>query len=287
MNIYGISDLHLSGNPPYKPMLDFGPQYIGHIEKLETEFKRLPSGSVVINAGDISWSINREEALIDMKWLNSFGVKIINTRGNHDFFWGNKGASFMTNWALDNHLDNLYFVDHTTLFTIGEKPNFTVAAVKGSEKMEQYEIEFDVDKLPPGHKPKSVVVTPKHWNKHQRKLEAALALKPDILVSHIPPFDEGGVDNEWTRLIYGSGVAMVLFGHRHKSAPNAFDHTMRNDVMFHNLLCERCDFKPVLLAQVDEDRGTKRLWGVDSDGSTIVKERHLIPPMFVHTDITI
>jgi hypothetical protein len=191
----------------------------------------------------------------------------------------------MTNWALDNGLDNLYFVDHTALFHIGGPKHFiTVAAVKGSEKMEQYEIEFDPNKLPPGHKPKSVVITPKHWNKHQRKLEAALALKPDILVSHIPPFDLGGVENEWTRLVYGSGVGMVLFGHWHNAAPNKFDHTVVQDVLFHNLLCERHDFAPIRIGQVDEERGVKQLWGLDAIGGIVLEVRAPLSPDFIHTD---
>ena len=83
MNVYGISDLHLSGKIPYKPMTHFGKQYDGYMEKIETGFKALPNDSVVINTGDISWAINRDEALQDLRWLDSFGIKIINIYYNN------------------------------------------------------------------------------------------------------------------------------------------------------------------------------------------------------------
>ena len=106
-------------------------------------------------------------------------------------------------------------------------------------------------------------------------------------MSHIPPFDEGGVENEWTRLVYKSGVPMVLFGHRHKAMPNAFDHTSQGNVLFHNLLCERCEFVPILIAQIDEEYEYKKLWGVDAKGDTVLKVKHKLPPEFIKVDITI
>ena len=257
MNLYGISDLHLSGKIPFKPMTHFGKQYEGYMEKIEAGFKSLPPDSVVINVGDISWAINREEALEDFKWLNSFGVKIINTIGNHDYYWGKKGAAFMSGWALDNGLDNMYFVDHQKLFTIG-KNGFTIVAVRGAEKYTQYEIEFDPKLLPGGHKPKSEDDLPRHWEKYKRRLETALALKPDILVSHIPPFDEGGVPNEMTEMINKSDVKMILFGHRHSASTNEYDNGYVNGKIWRNLLCERMDFVPVPLG-VSHGDGLKLL----------------------------
>ena len=261
MNLYGISDLHLSGNPvPFKNMEVFGKQYTNYMKRIENGFKDLPPESIVLVAGDISWAINRDEALIDLQWLNSFGQKIILSIGNHDFWWGNKGASFMSNWVLDNGLDNIYFVDHQKLFMVGEK-GFTIAAVKGAERIYQHETEFDPKLLPGGHKPKSEDALPRHWEKYKRRLETALALKPDILVSHIPPFDEGGVPNEMTEMINKSDVKMILFGHRHSASTNEYDNGYVNGKIWRNLLCERCDFKPIWLGVSDGD-GNKKLGGI-------------------------
>ena len=251
MNLYGISDLHLSGKIPFKPMTHFGKQYEGYMEKIEAGFKSLPPDSVVINVGDISWAINREEALEDFKWLNSFGVKIVNVRGNHDFYIGKKGASFMSNWALDNGLNNIYFIDHQKLFTIW-KNGVTVVGVTGAERFSKHEIEFDIKLLPPGHKPTVEDNLPRHWEKYKRRLETALALKPDILVSHIPPFDEGGISNEMTEMVNASNVKIILFGHRHSAQPNKYDCGVFKDKYWVNLLCERIEFNPKLLGSFNE-----------------------------------
>ena len=261
MNIYGISDLHLSGNPPYKNMEHFGTQYTDYIKRMEIGFKALPSNSWVINAGDISWAINREEALQDLLWLDSFGINFLHTIGNHDYFWGKKSAEFMYNWAVSCGLKHTYFVDHQKLFEIGnEFGKISVAATKGVETYAQLELELDISKLPPGHQ-KSVAVVPKYWEKYKRRLTMiATELKPNILVSHIPPFKYDGTPNELTEIIYKSSIKMVLFGHRHKAPALPSDLGCIKDIIWHNLLAERCNFTPRLLGAVEE-YGTCVLYG--------------------------
>jgi len=254
-NLYGISDLHLSGIPPYKPMTHFGTQYDNYMERIEAGFQSLPQNAIVLNCGDISWAINREEALQDFKWLNSFGVKVVNTLGNHDYYWGKKGAAFMSGWAYENNLDNIYFADHQQLFTLGFAHGLRMTAVKGSERFTMHE--FDPDKLPNGHK-KTEEITPRHWDKYMRRLEAALLLRPDILVSHIPPFNADGSPNEMTALIQRSSVSMILYGHRHASIPTKYENGLVDGKLWRNLLAERNNFCPVYLGEIHED-GTKIL----------------------------
>jgi len=253
--VFGISDLHLSGNPPYKPMIHFGSQYDNYMERIEAGFKSLPANSIVINAGDTSWAVGRDEALQDFKWLNSFGVKIVNTIGNHDFYWGKKGAAFMSGWAFDNGLTNIHFADHQQLFTLGFSNGLRLAAVKGSERFTM--VELDADKLPSGHR-KIEEITSKHWEKYMRRLEAALLLRPDILVSHIPPFNAGGFPNEMTALIHRSSVGLILYGHRHGSAPTKYDSGVVDGKLWKNLLAERQNFQPEFIGEIHED-GSKIL----------------------------
>ena len=251
--IYGISDLHLSGIPPFKNMTAFGSQYNNYMQRIELGFKSLPSNAIVLNCGDISWSISRDEALQDFKWLDSFGIKIVNSIGNHDYYWGSKSAAFMSAWAFDNGLKNIYFVDHRQLFTLGFSNGVRVAAVKGVEKFPKYE--FDVELLPSGHQRVENVI-PRHYNKYVNRLKFALELNPDILMCHIPPFNIDGTPNELTEIVEKSNVSMILYGHRHKSQPNEYDNNVIRGKFWRNLLAERMDFCPVHIGEVHED-GTK------------------------------
>jgi predicted phosphohydrolase len=262
-NIYAISDLHLSGNPPYAPMEKFGPQYTGHIEKLTAAFMALPSGSVVINGGDISWTIRRDEAIRDFKWLNNFGVKFVHTIGNHDFYWDKKSAAYMTQWALANDLWNTYFADHNHVFTIGQHGP-TISAVKGTETIPDWNKYSKLEgPLPPGHDR----ILPNHYEKYKRRLEMALAHAPDILVAHIPPFNHDGSMNELTHMVLGQpSIKVVIYGHRHNTAPTMFNNALvgrellgeQSDgrrIFWVNALCERMDFKPKLIARFSEEQG--------------------------------
>lgn len=89
MSIYTIADLHLFlGVGEQKSMHIFGHRWQGHIEKLEKNWRAIvdPEDSVII-PGDISWALGLEEALEDLKFIDSLpGTKYIG-KGNHDFWW--------------------------------------------------------------------------------------------------------------------------------------------------------------------------------------------------------
>jgi predicted phosphohydrolase len=271
--VYAISDLHLSGRPPFKDMRDFGEQYTSYMERIEVGFRSLPDGAVVINSGDISWAVGRAEALNDFRWLNAFGVKIVNTMGNHDYYFGNKGAAYMSGWALDNGLENIYFVDHQKLFTIGYR-GLTVAAVRGVERFTPYASEegLTAELLPAGHREPPTEVTPRSWEKYMRRLEAALALAPDILVSHIPPFTHDGSANEQTALILASNVKMIIYGHRHNTPFTARCNNYESGKFWVNAMAERQDFRPTLIGRISEDGTTNTLCVHGSDVRGVITD---------------
>lgn len=88
MNIYAISDLHLSGEPPTKPMEKFGDHWLGHKEKIKDNWlNTVQEDDYVIIAGDISWAMNLQEAAVDLDWIASLPGHKILLRGNHDYWW--------------------------------------------------------------------------------------------------------------------------------------------------------------------------------------------------------
>lgn len=88
MHIYAIGDLHLSGEPPSKPMEIFGEHWAGHKEKIKTNWlQTVTAEDTVIICGDISWALQLEEAKSDLQWLAQLPGEKILLRGNHDYWW--------------------------------------------------------------------------------------------------------------------------------------------------------------------------------------------------------
>lgn len=87
MNIYAVSDLHMSGRSP-KPMNVFGDNWDGHIDKIKASWNELVSDDdVVLIAGDISWAMKLDDGIYDLNRLKDLKGKKIFCRGNHDYWW--------------------------------------------------------------------------------------------------------------------------------------------------------------------------------------------------------
>lgn len=88
MHIYAIGDLHLSGEPPKKPMEIFGDHWTNHKEKVRANWlATVTEKDTVIICGDISWALQLEEAAEDLNWLAQLPGKKLLLRGNHDYWW--------------------------------------------------------------------------------------------------------------------------------------------------------------------------------------------------------
>ena len=87
MDIYAVSDLHLSGKAD-KPMNVFGEGWEGHFEKIKKDWKeKVKPDDAVLIAGDISWGMRPEEGMYDVCSLAGLPGKKIFIRGNHDYWW--------------------------------------------------------------------------------------------------------------------------------------------------------------------------------------------------------
>ncbi len=86
MSLFTISDLHLSLNTD-KPM-DVFYGWKNYIERLTANWKRVVGeNDTVVIPGDISWALKLEEAVKDLKFLDSLPGKKIILKGNHDLWW--------------------------------------------------------------------------------------------------------------------------------------------------------------------------------------------------------
>ncbi|MFR4382850.1 MAG: hypothetical protein ACLT4X_00210 [Phascolarctobacterium sp.] len=73
MHIYAIGDLHLSGEPPKKPMEIFGEHWYRHKKQIKDNWlEQVTVEDTVIICGDISWAMGLKEATEDLAWIPLF-----------------------------------------------------------------------------------------------------------------------------------------------------------------------------------------------------------------------
>lgn len=117
MHIYAIGDLHLSGEPPAKPMDVFGAHWHNHKEKIRANWlATVNEDDTVIVCGDISWAMQLGEAACDLNWLAALPGSKILLRGNHDYWWASvKKMQQMYGDAFQFLQNNCIMVDGTAI----------------------------------------------------------------------------------------------------------------------------------------------------------------------------
>ena len=67
MKVFAIGDLHLSGQPPTKPMTIFGPHWDNHWERIQAHWREhIDPNDLIFLVGDMSWAMRLSEAKIDL-----------------------------------------------------------------------------------------------------------------------------------------------------------------------------------------------------------------------------
>ncbi len=197
--MYAISDLHLSLTAD-KPMDIFGGNWEGHFEKIKKDWlEKVKEEDIVLIAGDISWAMKLQDALVDLAALADLPGKKVFIRGNHDYWWN--GITKLRDQAPN---DSFYFLQ-TDGVKIG---NFVVVGSRGWTCPGSSDYTEQDQKL---------------YLREAERFRLALAEgkklqgEGDTLVAmiHYPPFNQKGEDTLFTELFEGYGVQKVVFGHIH------------------------------------------------------------------------
>lgn len=199
MRIYAISDLHLSGACD-KPMDVFGENWNGHWEKIKDDWQsKVEDGDTVLIAGDVSWAMGLDDALVDLKEIASLkGNKFI-IRGNHDYWWSsykkiNSAAPASITFIQNNAFKaGEYIICGTRGWTVPEnKGNDCPGDIKLYER-EQLRLKLTLDAAAA-----------------MRKSEEKI-----IVMMHYPPFNANFEDSAFTALIESYNADTVIYGHLH------------------------------------------------------------------------
>ncbi len=209
MALYAISDLHLSTlTETDKSMEVFGTRWANYMDRIKNNWSKLVTDDdTVIIPGDVSWALSLEEALSDLKFIDSLPGKKIIGKGNHDFWWA----------TMKKHYDFFEKHDIKTISFLfnnaAETEDFIIAGTRGwyhDEDAANAPDNTDFDKL-----------VNRETLRLERSLKEAALLKtaaPEkeiILFMHFPPFWNGKESAPTIELLKRYGIKRVYYGHIH------------------------------------------------------------------------
>ncbi len=243
MNIFAISDLHLSLVSPWeagkpallaKPMDIFGQAWADYPGPLAERWCSLvrPDDAVLI-PGDISWAMTLAETAYDFNYLEGLPGRKLIVKGNHDYWWQSLSQ---VKKALPSSLEPL---QHSAV-RVGDR------AVCGTRGW-----------LTPAHRDFRESEDCKIYERELLRLEMALADGakwglPLIAMLHYPPLLPEEAYSGFTELLDAYPVTDCVYGHIHGDKAAAFDGE-RKGIRYHNCSADRLDLTPLLIRQAGDD----------------------------------
>lgn len=221
MHIWALSDFHLSFGVKNKSMEKFGDTWKDWTQKIEKNCHAvIKEEDLLIIAGDLSWATTLEEALIDLKWIDSLPGKKIIIKGNHDYWWSSykklQEALPPSIFAIQNNALNFGEVSicGTRLW---DSEEFSFNSIIKSEscsfgKEEIKELQQEDKKI---------------FDRELLRLEMSLKelnqeAKYKIAITHYPPIGIELKDSKVSKLLEKYKVDIALFGHLHSLKKGPF-----------------------------------------------------------------
>lgn len=225
MKIFAIGDLHLSGNPPSKPMDIFDEVWQNHWEKIKSDWlTQVTSEDLVLLAGDTSWAMNIPEVKSDLQEIINLPGKKIIIRGNHDYWWST-ATKLKKSFAEEiSFLQNNFF----------KWQDWGICGSRGWDLPNEYYTEKDEQ------------IFARELLRIENSLEQATVagLEKLILVLHYPPILVGQSNTLITQLCQQYKVQHCIYGHLHgeEAFKVAFCGQL-NDTNYNLVSADYLDFK--------------------------------------------
>lgn len=196
MKLFALADLHL-GFSIDKPMNVFGDHWEQHYAKIKRDwYEKITDDDLVIVAGDISWAMRMEDALVDLEWINALPGRKVFIKGNHDYWWQSL-TKMQGQYQTITYIHNNYYAIRG-LAICGTRGWI----LPGSESFQKED-----DKI---------------YQRELRRLERSLKLASDdptvkdiVVALHYPPIQPYSKDNEMVRLLKQYQIKHVVYGHLH------------------------------------------------------------------------
>jgi len=210
----------------------FGDRWKNHPERIAAAWRATiqPEDTVLI-AGDISWAMKINEALLDLAWVDALPGKKVLIRGNHDYWCPRSVGSVRRHAPPSVTLLGGDAVDVGEAVVCGTRGWVTPGTPGFSPKTDQSIYERELRLL-------------------DRALEQARAQaqgqKPIIVMIHYPPYNEHK-PTEFAQRINASGAAACIYGHLHRPYDwgQAKQGSSDEGVFYQLTSCDYLGFRPV------------------------------------------
>ncbi len=226
MNVFSISDLHLSGLSD-KPMDVFGKGWENHFEKIKSDWRKkvLSDDDIVLIAGDVSWGTTLEEGLFDLEALKELKGRKVFVRGNHDFWWN--GITRLRRAAPDG---NFYFLQNDCV----KFENVIICGSRGWTCPGSNDYSDTDEKLYKREAERFKLC----FKEVEKVREEGDRL---IVMIHYPPFSKTVPSTEFTSLFEEFETEKVVFGHIHGETFFPF-RTVKNGIEYVLTSCDKVNF---------------------------------------------
>ncbi len=215
--------------------MDIFPGWENYVERIRENWERLigPEDTVVI-AGDLSWGMSLEQALVDFRFLEALpGNKLI-VKGNHDYWFST--LSKMNRFFEQNGLNSLKII-HNNCAETGE------IAVCGSRGWMLDSAEEHNHKV---------------YLREVGRLEASLkeGAKTDrepVAFLHYPPVYQNNCCEEMLEVMRRYGVKRCFYGHIHGSGAQYAFQGEYGGIQFRLVSADYLKFTPIQVISAKND----------------------------------
>ncbi len=232
MKLFAIADLHLPGGDE-KPMNIFGEQWEGHFAQICADWEaRVSAEDTVMIPGDISWAMQLEDAVPDLRAIGRLPGRKLLIKGNHDYWW-----SSLTR-VREVLGEGMTALQHSA----ADLGPWVVCGTRGWV--------FPTPTAP---------LTPedeKIFNRELARLKLALAEAKTmadgrgiVVMMHYPPLYESQRDTDFTALLEKYPVRTVVYGHLHGAGIRAGFNGEHNGIRYFLTSCDSLGFR---LKEIDE-----------------------------------
>ena len=202
----------------------FGACWEGHWQKICDDWRlKVKEDDVVLIAGDISWAMTLENALLDVNEIAKLPGRKVIIKGNHDYWWNSVSK-------IRKALPDDFFVIQNDAIKFGD------VVVCGS-RLWNLPNQSLVDKK----------INEREKIRLELSLEKAVKLKEEgdriIAMCHYPPFDATLNDSEYTATFEKYAVDSVVYGHLHGKDCRAVKYMEKNSVKYYLTSCDQVDNK--------------------------------------------
>lgn len=250
MHIWAIGDLHLSFGVENKSMDIFGPNWENHAENIAREWKAtVRPEDLVLIPGDISWAMRLDEAVSDLRWIDTLpGTKVM-IKGNHDYWWDSlKKIAAVLPPSIHIVQNNAF---HWKDVAIGGTRLWDTPEYSFNEYIEfQENPKRQASKTPSTEEAIQEELSQKIFDRELERLKLSLkAMRSDaklrIAMTHYPPIGPKMEASRTSQILEENNIQVCVFGHLHNIKPHTSLFGARNKVRYILTSCDYIRFKPI------------------------------------------